>query len=157
VLKIYSRLARFSSNSLFSFALIVAFTSCSGVNNEFDLSDARGSSGLEQIYPKATLGNLQVPVGQPKRAIIIRGTCVFTRNDDDFEYPARFVRLVLLKDSKVAAETTTSDSGTFVFSNYLESGKYLIVVESEKYSGETALNVDKNKHEGLVIKAHLID
>ncbi|MBF0363180.1 MAG: hypothetical protein HQK49_19315 [Oligoflexia bacterium] len=87
---------------------------------------------------------IPVVVERIEKNTVINGN-VFLRNSDQFgdsDYPIRFQKILLQKDSVTLAETTTNNDGAFSFSTPLANGTYTLVMANEKYTIEKKINVN---------------
>lgn len=68
--------------------------------------------------------------------------------------PLKFEKLRLVNSKgETVSETTTRHNGRFEFKDYILNGKYLITIESEKFSGEIPITVDDFLIRNIIISA----
>lgn len=131
-----------------AFLILVSFSA----RSEIDWSKGKGDEDVGNAYPNAKIKNLKVPLVTSKKLSLIKGSCVYVKIGDDFEYPLKFVPIKIFKDSKLISETNTDGNGVFVFNLNIPRGKYILRVDSEKYVGEKDLAIDESKQINIVLK-----
>ena len=99
-----------------------------------------------------TSGVLPIRIERKRKNTSLSGDCFFQRAQDDFKYPAKFQRIILLKEQKEVASSSTDGNGHFEINSYLKNGEYELALDSVKYRGKKRIDISKYSHEKISLE-----
>ena len=139
----------------------LVFTSCGTIysglpSDKSFLTRFNGNSYNAEITPYDFIP-FGLGVGARRRAkeSTFKGKAFFLH--EEIEYPIRFKKVLVTKDSKILGETSTDHKGRFVITGNYPDGKYTLILKKGIYSGVVKVKLKGYEKFDLKLQGRKLD
>ena len=116
----------------------------------------KGGSSLNYLngeHYKADVhsGVLPYSVSKVRKSTLISGKIYYIK--DDFKYPLRLTKVLLMKNNSLVASLSSDNYGEFSLKERLSDGNYQLKIESEKFAGSKNITLKGFKVADVFLEA----